>query len=1166
MLIDGFDTASEAAELLIERLPARLIKSASELLENSEFSPSCNEQKSRFVGSFKGKGEIFALAELFSDHWETSCTCGARKICPHAVALLITIADAPDLILPFPELSTIDQAKTRQPVKSKPAKTSGITQEQHHFLGQLRRLLNAVSTDGRLKYWDLTDLGLRWSGPGWEYFKIAPAKPRDEFQLWNFLVAYAVKRCLPLPEFMQPLTNLETVSTELRRMEQEESIQRWNEIFHRAELEPKIESESELLLVLRDQMFSWHIRVTEQGPLKPLSQADARRLLHDSDSFCLSPKSEEVLDVCRKFFEYELPRQLDPLDNEGNAALAAILSRPRLRDAVTAERGVPFQWHQEPLHLRVEPPPNREGDYVVRLALAKGEPPPACRFLLAGKQSFYLTDTEVFPCGLLPDVITGSLPPWTIPVKALESPAGIRFLESLNAHFPEALEQRISRILLRLVFVCELRQGAFYDPSECLSVTAFAEDDQGKLLEFYAAASWNPLPASSPKRESKSRESRVIIYERNQTRRVAGLLATLPLKFDSPSRGWQMRVTKNFPEAFVTWIHSLPPEIDVHLDPALATLMEQPIQASVGLDCAEAGIDWFDLQVVLNVSDTKLTKEELKLLLNARGRYVRLPGKGWRRLEYNLTEEQDSKLARLGLSARDFSAEPQRLHALQLADDGASELLPAKQIEAIRKRAHEIKTRVTPDVPPDVHGQLRPYQVEGFHFLAYLATNRFGGILADDMGLGKTLQTLTWLIWSRRQNGNGSKPALVVCPKSVMDNWKTEASRFAPSLRVQIVHPSELSQATGSFTKHDLVVLNYSQLRGLHDTLSAVHWHAVILDEGQYIKNPDSQTAQAARALKSEYRLVLSGTPIENRLLDLWSLMSFAMPGVLGNRSGFNKTFGEKGDLLARSRLAARVRPFLLRRTKAQVASDLPDRIEEDILCELEGEQRMLYRAELKRAQQMLLDVKTAKELNEFRFHFLTSLLRLRQICCHPGLVNEKLLKADSAKLEALVDLLEPLMEEGNKVLVFSQFVSMLQLIKKSVIDRGWNYFFLAGDTEDRGALVEQFQTSKGAAVFLISLKAGGFGLNLTAASYVVLFDPWWNPAVENQAIDRTHRIGQVNKVIAYRLLVKDSIEGKIRALQKQKSALAHDILGEESFGSSLTIDDLKFLFSGDLE
>jgi len=521
------------------------------------------------------------------------------------------------------------------------------------------------------------------------------------------------------------------------------------------------------------------------------------------------------------------------------------------------------------------------------------------------------------------------------------------------------------------------------------------------------------------------------------------------------------------------------------------------------------------------------------------------------------------------LNPRELSAEPQRLHALQLADTAAKRFLAEPQFAKIERRATELKARVTPSLPVNVTAELRPYQLDGFHFLAYLTENRFGGILADDMGLGKTVQALAWLAWLRQRPPQKSSaraqaspaPSLVVCPKSVMDNWRAEVERFTPGLRVKVWSPVEIESLPDRVKEFDLHVMNYNQLRSLGESLATVPWLAVILDEGQYIKNPSSITAQIARQLRAQHRLVLSGTPIENQLLDLWSLMAFAMPGVLGSRAQFGKLYDAKEDPLARRRLSARVRPFLLRRTKSQVARDLPDRIEEDLYCEMDGEQKMLYRAELKRAQQMLLRVQTQKQLSKERFNFLTSLLRLRQICCHPRLVKDDA-KGSSAKLEALIEQLEPLMEEGQKVLVFSQFVEMLNLLKPELESRQWPMFYLAGDTENSGELVKQFQEASGAAVFLISLKAGGFGLNLTAASYVVLFDPWWNPAVENQAIDRTHRIGQSRNVMAYRLLIKGSIEEKIRSLQKKKSALAEDVLGEEKFAQALTLQDLQFLFS----
>jgi SNF2 family DNA or RNA helicase len=429
------------------------------------------------------------------------------------------------------------------------------------------------------------------------------------------------------------------------------------------------------------------------------------------------------------------------------------------------------------------------------------------------------------------------------------------------------------------------------------------------------------------------------------------------------------------------------------------------------------------------------------------------------------------------------------------------------------------------------------------------------------MGLGKTLQALTWLASLRNQPDAPRQPVLVVCPKSVQDNWQSEAARFFPELK------------TGQWTRElagkpiwqdgaDLVVVHYQHLRIHEELLAGQSWSVVILDEAQAIKNPASQTARAACRLKAGHRLALTGTPIENRLLDLWSIMAFAMPGVLGNRTAFTRNFDSKTDPLARLRLAARVRPFLLRRTKREVAPELPERIEEDLFCEMEGTQLQLYQAELKRARAHLLKIETTRQLDKARFNILTSLLRLRQICCHPALVGFKEGDAGSAKMNSFVETVEPLMEEGHKVLVFSQFVEMLAIIESEVETRQWPRFVLTGQTEDRGDLVRDFQNAPGAAVFLLSLKAGGFGLNLTAASYVVLCDPWWNPAVESQAIDRTHRIGQSRNVIAYRLLIKNSIEEKIRTLQKQKAALAQDVLGEQNFTQSLTLDDFKFLFA----
>ena len=342
-------------------------------------------------------------------------------------------------------------------------------------------------------------------------------------------------------------------------------------------------------------------------------------------------------------------------------------------------------------------------------------------------------------------------------------------------------------------------------------------------------------------------------------------------------------------------------------------------------------------------------------------------------------------------------------------------------------------------------------------------------------------------------------------------------------------------------------------------------WLGIILDEGQQIKNPDSKAAKSARELKGQNRLVLTGTPIENRLLDVWSLMAFAMPGILGDRKYFRERFDRRKDAQSQARLSARLRPFLLRRTKGEVALDLPSKTEEDVFSKLEGKQAELYKGELERIQKILLGIETDESLRKNSFVILQGLMRLRQVCCHPALIDEKHKFEESAKMNALFYLLDQLKEEGHKVLVFSQFVSMLDIIRDRLIDEDRPYSYLTGQTKDRHEVITDFQETEDANVFLLSLKAGGSGLNLTAASYVILYDPWWNPAVEAQAIDRCHRIGQESKVIAYRLLMAETVEEKIRVLQQQKSEMMTGVLGEEGFARNLEMADLEFLFkSGD--
>jgi superfamily II DNA or RNA helicase len=488
--------------------------------------------------------------------------------------------------------------------------------------------------------------------------------------------------------------------------------------------------------------------------------------------------------------------------------------------------------------------------------------------------------------------------------------------------------------------------------------------------------------------------------------------------------------------------------------------------------------------------------------------------------------------------------------------------------EKARRRILDVK--VLPQQPHDsFRGTLRPYQSEGLGWFSFLRDLGFGGCLADDMGLGKTVQVLALLDQRRREAAEDRRPSLVVVPRSVVFNWKTEAARFTPELRVLDHSTPDRIRAADHFAQHDVVLTTYALLRREADFFADVEFDYVILDEAQAIKNASSQAAKATTLLRARHRLALSGTPVENHLGELASLFEFLNPGMLRAKSTrvmkMLRHAGSKAPEAANARtmLARAVRPFILRRTKAQVAPELPDRVEQTIWCELEPKQRKLY-DELRDYYRASLLGRVAKDgMNRSKIHILEALLRMRQAACHPGLVDKKRTGETSAKLDALFAELPTLIEGGHKILVFSQFTSLLAIVRGDARHRGLAHAYIDGASRDREAQVKRFQEDPSVPLFLISLKAGGLGLNLTAAEYIFLLDPWWNPAVEAQAIDRAHRIGQSRNVFAYRLVARDTIEEKILQLQQTKRDLADAIIGEEnSILRQLTPEDLDLLLS----
>ena len=484
--------------------------------------------------------------------------------------------------------------------------------------------------------------------------------------------------------------------------------------------------------------------------------------------------------------------------------------------------------------------------------------------------------------------------------------------------------------------------------------------------------------------------------------------------------------------------------------------------------------------------------------------------------------------------------------------------------------------------PPDVKAaldeklwaQLRPYQAHGVAWLAGLAQRNFHGLLADDMGLGKTLQALAFCAWLKTTTQQ-AHPALVVCPTSLVTNWLREAARFTPHLRALDLTGTDRAKKFATRNQHDLLITSYAILRRDIESYRAVEFSLVILDEAQHIKNRSSQNARSAKALRARRRLVLTGTPLENSVLDLWSLYDFLLPGYLGTAADFRERYETpltRGPALApdprtMERLRHRVKPFFLRRTKEDVLTELPPKLEHLALCELTDEQREVYRAVLAQGRREVFEHSGKAGQGRDRIAVLTTLLRLRQACCHldllPQGLEKRVWKEPSAKLERTFELIDEAMDGGHRVLLFSQFVRVLHLLRDEARRRELNFCYLDGQTVERQAEVDRFQQDDTIPLFFISLKAGGVGLNLTGADTVIHFDPWWNPAVEEQATSRAHRMGQARSVQAYKLIAAGTVEEKIQALQARKRELFQASLGsDEAFVEKLTGDDLEELLT----
>ena len=587
----------------------------------------------------------------------------------------------------------------------------------------------------------------------------------------------------------------------------------------------------------------------------------------------------------------------------------------------------------------------------------------------------------------------------------------------------------------------------------------------------------------------------------------------------------------------------------------------------------DADNDWLHFDVVCYCGDEKITLLKLLAYLKSGDTFFRRDDGTF--VEFSNREELD-RLARLlesfqvredgGFEGRAYHA-PELQYVMTSSEHYSAER--AKSFEQFIRRVQKGAPIKKVRLPKALEKALRPYQKSGIEWLYFLRSHRFAGILADDMGLGKTLQTLS-IVSMERAKG---RPSLVVCPKTLLYNWKSEAAKFFPDMRVLVYDgtPPERQVLRTRMKKHDLVVASYNTVKQDEEAFAekAMRFNYAILDEAQFIKNHATKNAQIVKKLNADYRLALTGTPLENSVSELWSIYDFLMPGFLGAYERFAKHFHrpimEKGDRQALEHLRKKVECFMLRRTKAEVLTELPAKIEQTSQCHLSAAQNILYQQILASVRASIFTTVQEKGFSKAHIHILAGLTKLRQACNHPALLTKgsDFRKYESAKLDMCMELVEEVAGSKRKVLIFSQFTQMLDIVAASLADIHIPHLYLSGKTRNRQQRVDAFNTDPSIPVFLISLKAGGTGINLTAADTVIIFDPWWNPSVENQAIDRAHRIGQKKTVNVYRLLTQGTIEEKIQALKKKKQRLFDALVSESGdLFKKLTWDDVRELFA----
>jgi SNF2 family DNA or RNA helicase len=583
----------------------------------------------------------------------------------------------------------------------------------------------------------------------------------------------------------------------------------------------------------------------------------------------------------------------------------------------------------------------------------------------------------------------------------------------------------------------------------------------------------------------------------------------------------------------------------------------------------EEKIDWFDIKAIVKFGDFEVPFSKIRKLILQHKNEIRLPNGEIGIIPASWAEQYKDLLVFADQEGEETTLQKHHLALVQsLKENEAATVSITRKLEKLLDYT-QIEEK---PLPVAFKGKLRPYQQAGYNWMIFLNEFSFGGCLADDMGLGKTVQTLAILqheseAYKEDNPGQKNKPtSLLVMPTSLIYNWIKEAKRFTPKLKVLNYTGTNRDKNAERFAKYDLVITSYGIARIDTSLLASFYFNYIILDESQAIKNPDSIISKAVRELKSRRKLILTGTPIENSTLDLWSQLSFVNPGLLGNKSYFKNEYlipiEKKQDLAKTERLNQLIKPFILRRDKSQVAKDLPEKTVSIKYCDLSPDQKEYYEREKNSYRNQILDVIERDGLQKSHMIVLQGLTKLRQIANHPVMIDSEY-NGTSGKLEDIIYMIQNALGKDHNILIFSQFVKHLKLVSNHLDSVNIPYAYLDGGVKDRQKEVEKFQNNEDISIFLISLKAGGLGLNLTKADYVFLLDPWWNPAIEAQAIDRAHRIGQKNKVFTYKFIARETLEEKILLLQESKLKLAKDLISvEESFVKSLSKEDIQKLFT----